>query len=137
MSRVAISDNGSLIFYIEDYTIGSTGYAIDYRKGDSSKWISAQCKVKVVDYMILGTEENSKKYMINLYRKYSKKNHKFFTINYVGYSIGVLVQYISDWEFDIFTKNEIIHMILYGEIKSMCDPNEIIKFNDDWKTCKK
>lgn len=116
MSRVAISNNGSLIFYIEDYTIGSTGYAIDYRKGDSSKWISAQCKIKVVEYMILGTKENSKKYMINLYRKYSKKNHKFFTINYVGYSIGVLVQYISDWEFELLTQNQINQLILFGGI---------------------
>ena len=137
MSRVAISNNGSLIFYIEDYAIGSTGYAIDYHKGDSSKRISVQCKIKVVEYMIFGTQENSKKYMINLYRKYPKKNHKFFTINYVGYSIGVLVQYISDWEFGIFTEDEIIHMVLYGEIKSMCDPNEMITFNNDWKPYKK
>ena len=133
MSRVAISNNGSLIFYIEDYTIGSTGYAIDYHKGDSSKWVSAQCKIKVVDYMILGTEENSKKYMINLYRKYSKKNHKFFKLNYIGYSIGILVQYISDWEIGLFDQDEITHMILYGEIKPTHDQNEMITFNDYWK----
>ena len=74
MSRVAYSRKGNLIFYIDDVEIGSYGYAIDYTKGDSSRGISCQCKIKVVEYMVFGTETNSKKYFMNLGFKYPEKN---------------------------------------------------------------
>ena len=78
MSRVAYSRKGSLIFYIDDIEIGSYGYAIDYTKGDSSRGVSCQCKIKVVEYMVFGTESNSKKYFMNLGFKYPSKLYKRF-----------------------------------------------------------
>ena len=108
MSRVVISKKGSLIFYIENYKSGSSGYIIDYTKGDLSKNISCQCKIKVVEYMIFGTNENSKKYFINLKHKYPYKTYKSFVVHNSEINIVVCVKRISDWEFDSYylTKNK-------------------------------
>lgn len=113
MSRVVISKKGSLILYIDDYTIGSTGYLIDYTKGDTSKDISCQCKVKVVDYMIFGTIENSKRYFMNLQREYSGKMYHQFVIHYSDHMVLLCVKMISDWETDLLTNDQIQQLILF------------------------
>ena len=134
MSRVVISKKGSLIFYIENYKSDSSGYIIDYTKGDSSKNISYQCKIKVVEYMIFGTNENSKKYFINLKYKYPNKIYKSFVIHNSEIDIVVCVKRISDWEFDILTEDEIRSLILFGNLKFKTNKfkNEIITFNTEW-----
>lgn len=128
MSRVAYSKKGSLIFYIDDVEIGSYGYAIDYTKGDSSRGISCQCKIKVVEYMVFGTELNSKKYFMNLGFKYSEKIYKKFVLHYVDRTIVVCVKQISGWETDLLKPEEITYMILFGEVKLKKD-EDIITFN--------
>ena len=134
MSRVVISKKGSLIFYIENYKSGSSGYIIDYTKGDSSKNISYQCKIKVVEYMIFGTNENSKKYFINLKHKYPYKTYKSFVVHNSEIDIVVCVKRISDWEFDILTEDEIRSLILFGNLKFKTNKlkNEMITFNTEW-----
>lgn len=116
MSRVVISKKGSLIFYIESYENDSSGYMIDYTKGDSSKNISYQCKIKVVEYMIFGTSENSKKYFINLKHKYPDKIYKNFVIHNSGIDIVVCVKRISDWDINLLTENQIQNLILFGGV---------------------
>ena len=129
MSRVAYSRKGSLIFYIDDIEIGSHGYAIDYTKGDLSRGVSCQCKIKVVEYMVFGTESNSKKYFMNLDLKYPGKLYKKFVLHYVGRTIVVCVKQISEWELDLLKQEEIAHMILFGEVKLKKD-EDMITFND-------
>ena len=129
MSRVAYSKKGSLIFYIDDVEIGSYGYAIDYTKGDSSRGISCQCKIKVVEYMVFGTESNSKKYFMNLGFKYSSKLYKRFVLHYVDHTIVVCVKRISGWETDLLKPEEITHIILFGEAKIKKD-EDMITFNN-------
>lgn len=129
MSRVAYSRKGSLIFYIDDIEIGSYGYAIDYTKGDSSRGISCQCKIKVVEYMVFGTESNSKKYFINLGFKYPNKLYKRFILHYVGCTIVVCVKQIGGWEMDLLKPEEITHMILFGEVNIKKD-EDMITFNN-------
>lgn len=114
MSRVVISDKGKMIFYIEDYLIGSTGYLIDYTKLDSSKNMSCQCKIKIIDYMIFGTIKNSKKYRFNLKKEYPGKNYKQFIIWYSDRVIVACAKIISDWEIDLLSEKEIQNIILYG-----------------------
>lgn len=116
MSRVVISKKGSLIFYIESYENDSSGYMIDYTKGDSSKNISFQCKIKVVEYMVFGTNENSKKYFINLKHKYPYKTYKNFVIHNSGIDIVVCVKRISDWDINLLTENQIQNLILFGGV---------------------
>ena len=132
MSRVAYSKKGSLIFYIDDIKIGSYGYAIDYTKGDSSRGISCQCKIKVVEYMVFGTETNSKKYFMNLGFKYPEKIYKKFVLHYVNCTIVVCVKQISGWETDLLKPEEITYMILFGEVKLKKD-EDMITFNRYWK----
>ena len=132
MSRVAYSKKGSLIFYIDDVEIGSYGYAIDYTKGDLSRGVSCQCKIKVVEYMVFGTESNSKKYFMNLGFKYSGKLYKRFVLHYVGHTIVVCVKQISGWETDLLKQEEITHMILFGEVKFKKD-EDMITFNRYWE----
>lgn len=134
MSRVVISKKGSLIFYIENYKNGSSGYMIDYTKGDLSRNISCQCKIKVVEYMVFGTNENSKKYFINLKHKYPYKTYKSFVIHNSEIDIVVCVKRISDWEFDILTEDEIRSLILFGDLKFKTNKfkNEMITFNTEW-----
>ena len=129
MSRVAYSRKGSLIFYIDDVEIGSYGYAIDYTKGDSSRGVSCQCKIKVVEYMVFGTEINSKKYFMNLGFKYPEKIYKRFVLHYVGRTIVVCVKQISGWETDLLKQEEITHIILFGEAKIKKD-EDMITFNN-------
>ena len=129
MSRVAYSRKGSLIFYIDDIEIGSYGYAIDYTKGDSSRGISCQCKIKVVEYMVFGTEINSKKYFMNLGFKYPEKIYKRFVLHYVNCTIVVCVKQISGWETDLLKPEEITYMILFGEAKIKKD-EDMITFNN-------
>ena len=128
MSRVAYSRKGSLIFYIDDVEIGSYGYAIDYTKGDSSRGISCQCKIKVVEYMVFGTETNSKKYFMNLGFKYPEKIYKKFVLHYVNCTIVVCVKQISEWETDLLKPEETTYMILFGEVKLKKD-EDMITFN--------
>lgn len=132
MSRVAYSRKGSLIFYIDDIEIGSYGYAIDYTKGDSSRGVSCQCKIKVVEYMVFGTETKSKKYFMNLSLKYPSKLYKRFVLHYVGRTIVVCVKQISGWETDLLKQEEITHMILFGETKFKKD-EDMITFNRYWE----
>lgn len=135
MSRVVISGKGSLIFYINDYLIGSTGYMIDYTKGDKSKSISCQCKIKVVDYMIFGTVKNSKKYFINLKREYPGKLYKQFVMHFNDHMVVVCVKQISDWECDLLTDQQISHIILFENTNFPYDPllrDDMTTFNDDW-----
>lgn len=129
MSRVAYSKKGSLIFYIDDVEIGSYGYAIDYTKGDSSRGVSCQCKIKVVEYMVFGTETNSKKYFMNLGFKYPEKIYKRFVLHYVNCTIVVCVKQISEWETDLLKPEEITYMILFGEAKIKKD-EDMITFNN-------
>ena len=132
MSRVAYSKKGSLIFYIDDIEIGGYGYAIDYTKGDLSRGVSCQCKIKVVEYMVFGTESNSKKYFMNLDLKYPGKLYKKFVLHYVGRTIVVCVKQISEWELDLLKQEEIAHMILFGEIRLKKD-EDMITFNRYWE----
>ena len=134
MSRVVISKKGSLIFYIENYKNGSSGYMIDYTKGDLSRNISCQCKIKVVEYMVFRTNENSKKHFINLKHKYPYKTYKSFVIHNSEIDIVVCVKRISDWEFDILTEDEIRSLILFGNLKFKTNKfkNEMITFNTEW-----
>lgn len=117
MSRTIITKNGGMIFYIDDYVDGSYGYLINYKAGDSSKDISFQCKIKVVEYMIFGTRENSKKYFMNLKYKYPEKIYHRFVIHNLNHEIVVCVKEISDYEPDMFTQKEIQEFLLFGYLK--------------------
>lgn len=132
MSRVGFSKKGNLVFYIDEIEVGSFGYMIDYTKGDSSRGISHQCKIKVVDYMVFGTEINSKRYFIELKRRYCGKSYKQFILHYSEFMIIVCIQKISDWEMDLLTKNEINHIILFENTKFQKRKKiDMITFNTD------
>lgn len=133
MSRTIITKNGGMIFYIDDYEDGSYGYLINYKAGDKSKGCSFQCKIKVIEYMIFGTAENSKKYFMNLKYKYPEKTYHRFVIHNLHYEIVVCVKEISNYEPDLFTQNEIQELLLYGYLKTKRIENEMITFNDDRK----
>lgn len=134
MSRVVISRKRNLMFYIDDYEIGSSGYMIDYTKGDNSNELSCQCKIKIVDYMVFGTISNSKKYFIELHRKYPEDVYKQFVVQYSNFMIVYCVQQVSDWEVDLLNQNEIRGLILFGDKNALNNkPKDgMITFNTEW-----
>lgn len=113
MSRAVFSNKGSLIFYIDGYDVGSTGYMIDYTKGDSSKHISCQCKIKVVKSFAFKSIKNSKNFFINLKKIYNKKEYRQFVLYYKYFTVVVCIKQISDWEIDLLTEKQIQNIILF------------------------
>lgn len=116
MSRAVFSKSGNLIYYLDDYLVGSTGYLVDYTKGDSSKDISFQCKIKVIDYMIFGTLKNSKKYFNSIRREYPGKRYRQLILKYSNHMILVCVEQISDWDCNLLTPDQITHIVLYENL---------------------
>lgn len=113
MSRAVFSNKGSLIFYIDGYDIGNTGYVIDYTKGDSSKNISHQCKIKVIKSILFRNINYSKKFFIALKKKCCGKEYWPFVLHYRDFTIVICVKKISDWESDLLTEKQIQNIILF------------------------
>ena len=113
MGRVAYSKNNSIIYYIDDYEIGSKGYIIDKSKGDTDRDISFQCQSKVVDYMIFGTVRNCKKAFIEMKRTYKGPLYHQFIIRYLDHMVLVCVKQVSDWDVQLLTPRQIHKLIIF------------------------
>lgn len=136
MSRVVFSKKGKVMFYIESCSINSYGYIVDYTKGDSSKDISYQCKIKIVDYVIgygvFASQKGSKKIFMDLKKKYPGKNNVVFVIHDLDNCTVICVQKVSNWEHDLLTEKQISHMILFENMdfpKEIAERPNMITFN--------
>lgn len=109
------SGNNHYIYFLDDYTIGSTGYIVNRAAGDTSKNITEQCTLKVVDYMIFGTLRNCKRSFIEMRKKYKGKLYHQFLIRYLDHMILVCVKQTSSWEIDLLTPRQIRNLMLFGE----------------------
>lgn len=125
MSRISIVHNGmepSFIYYLEDILKGCIGYKIDYRKGDYSKNVSFQCKLKIVDRMIFNSEYESKMYLEDMIEKTMELKRVIGSdlfeqcvIKHGGKYIVLFMKRVSSWDTDFLSKNEICKLVLFEE----------------------
>lgn len=111
---------------IDDFAPDSNGYLIDFTKGDTSKNITFQCKIKVISCIhfeakpkgirstsvyIDGIEDVVSKVIIEYFKKYGK-NIEIGWFLHDGYYIFVICKKVSDWSVDLLSDPDIKRMLL-------------------------
>ena len=111
---------------VDDFSPNSNGYLIDFTKGDDSKEISFQCKIKVISCIhfeakpkgirstsvyIDGIESVVSNIIIEHFMKYGK-NIEIGWFLHDGYYIFALCKRVSDWSVDLLSDHDIKMMLL-------------------------